>query len=95
MGSETVTINNYLTKLNAAFRVEAASGTHVYKIKETDNTEHFISYNAYKELYNEAEQHYKEDKVEKETSGDAKMKELLNAAKGSLPDDDNGQDGKD
>ena len=93
--TELQTVNNYLKKLNAAFTITGGTDGSSVKLKETDGTEHQVSLAAFKQLSEEADADYKTEKATKEASGDAKLQELLNAAKGNQPGDDNGQDGKD
>ena len=95
MATELQNINNYLAGLNATFTIAETANGLSYKLIESDNTEHSISGQAYKDLSEEALSHFKTQQTAKEVSGDAKLKELLNQAKGVTPQDDNGQDGKD
>ena len=93
--TELQTINKYLKKLNATFTVIGGTEGTGYKIQENDQTEHQISIVAYKQLFEEANTDYKTEQITKETAGDAKLKELLNIAKGAQPGDDNDQGDKD
>ena len=92
MATELQNINNYLGELNAAFTIAETPNGLSYKLIETDQTEHSISGQAYKDLSEEAQSHFKVKQTAKETTGDAKLKELLTQAKGAVPADDGGKD---